>query len=508
MDLAIHNDILWQGCVLAERRLRNQNPIGDPRLFFPYLVRGSWMNDTNQVSPLLDLNTRVDVDANQRVLFHGLWKLSLEDLFVRISSFADGGVLMPHAPKIMAGDQNVEGFGVYEPLDHLDVLKDIPPNEHDASWTTPVRGGRARTVHNAVMFHIPTRLTDSTVGKSKEVRLDLQRLSILGRGLHSVADFFAHSNYVELLLWSLVWRNALDPNLVDAFNFDNGSDDVGGLLFRCPLPVPGPVSGRNLRRAQLWYHDEPASTALTSAVFDMKDTTYSLLHIYAAHLKRADGEPQTDSMLDLAMAVFDVQGAALIKGAWKLFSAIGEVFRSVGQAARRKLAEGLYELANSQPDERVREAAQQAAGLVRTYDSKEAGEWAQAGRISYLERQLQLDMAQPLVDQTPRAPRLSHHSLIAKDHVNDEGGGVLRFKLACMLATEVTADLLEWHFSRTPAPDRFVQIRERVMIHPWRIVDSQGFDVAGLAARIHAIDGSARWQRLALLGPSVLGATP
>ena len=53
MDLPVHDEILWHACVKANAALGG-DAASDPRLAFPYLVRGSWMNDMNQVSPLLD----------------------------------------------------------------------------------------------------------------------------------------------------------------------------------------------------------------------------------------------------------------------------------------------------------------------------------------------------------------------------------------------------------------------------------------------------------------------
>src|SRR5688572_18217393 len=53
MDLPIHDAILWKACLVAKERL-GPDAIGDPRHFFPLLVRGSWVNDTNQVTVFTD----------------------------------------------------------------------------------------------------------------------------------------------------------------------------------------------------------------------------------------------------------------------------------------------------------------------------------------------------------------------------------------------------------------------------------------------------------------------
>src|SRR5262245_48979526 len=114
MDLPVHDEILWHACVLASRKLDGASRIGDPRLAFPFLVRGSWMNDTNQVSPLLDMTKSADLSLDHRALFKGLWKLNLEDQFAKARTKTDGFVLMGAQQQIMERDpENTDGFGVY-----------------------------------------------------------------------------------------------------------------------------------------------------------------------------------------------------------------------------------------------------------------------------------------------------------------------------------------------------------------------------------------------------------
>ncbi|RYZ09227.1 MAG: hypothetical protein EOO73_05560 [Myxococcales bacterium] len=500
MDLAVHDEILWHACVVASRRIGD--PQRDPRLAYPYLVKGSWMNDMNQASPLLDVAGNPNVGPEQATLFEGLWRLSLKDLFdERLRNLPDHQPLLQVAPAILASPQNVDGFGQYNPFDHLDVPIDRPADEYDAAWSSADRFGRASTAHFTVWRHVPNRLRHTSV---TDQRFTPFGLTSLGRALHTVADFFAHSNYVELLLWSLAWRKELDPALVDAFNYDDGSNDLGGALFRCPLPAPGPRAGNALRNAVLWYGNSPEETPLVSALFDSRDTVYSLLHIYTSHLMRTDGKPQTEAALELGMAVFDIQGAQLIKGAWEILEAVQGTFRLIGQAARGMLAAGIRAAAVGKAPQ-VHDLMQLSADLVQRYDSKEANEWARAGRLSFLARELQLHMAKPMGTQSAAGMLLPHHSLIAKDHVGHEAGGQLRFKLACLLATEVSAKLLAWHFAAAaPKLDDYHAIARQSLVHPWRLLQAAGNGSRDIGSRVRQADGSARWQRLALDGLQVL----
>jgi hypothetical protein len=491
MDLPIHDDILWLACVKASKRLK-PGSLRDPRALYPYLVRGSWMNDMNQVSPLLDKLGKDDIGPQQSRLFQGLWRLELNDLMhERAAKLKHNEPLIANAAGILAAPQNVDGFGRYNPFDHLDVTIDVPNDEYDGAFAKPERFGRAVTANATVRSHVVTRLRDSSL---VDDRFSPERITVFGRALHTIADFFAHSNYVELLLWSLAWRGRLDPNLVATFNLDDGSTDASELIFRCPLPANAPRAADALRNAVMWYGASPDTTPLVSALFDKKDTLFSLLHIYAAHLKRADGKDQTDDALDIAMSVFDIQGATLIKGAYEVLSAVEGAFRSIGRLARSELAKGLRSAAEGR-DPETQEMMNLTADLVNKFDLQKANDWARAGKLQFLARDLQLQMAEGLANQHIGQPRLPHHALLAKDHANEEAGGALRFKLACLLATEVTARVIDWHFDPTkPALDDYKLLASTVLIHPWQLLTGAPNRDQVIAQRVQQANTFSAWQ--------------
>jgi hypothetical protein len=308
-------------------------------------------------------------------------------------------------------------------------------------------------------------------------------------------------------LWSLAWRGQLSPTLISAFNRDNQSNDKSRDLLRCPLPPKGPRDPKLLRNAVLWYGDSPEETPFVSSIFDNShDTVFSLLHIYAAHLRRTDGKPQTEPMLDIAMAIFDIQGAPLIKAGWAILEGIGNVFDAIGRGARGVLASGLETAAAKASDPKVSDVMHTTAGLVRKYDSQKANDWAKAGRLSYLARELQFQMVDQLAGQTSAIKLLPHHSLLAKDHVENEASGQLRFKLACMLATEVSAQLVQRHFaSATPNVADYKQMADQVLIHPWQLLDKIPNLDKTLGELMRDIDGSDLWQDQTIGGVEVLG---
>lgn len=507
MDLSIHDEILWYACVKASRRLAvagKLTPARDPRAHFPWLVRGSWMNDMNQVTPLIDFAQNPNIGPQQNTLFHGLWKANVSELLqTRAQTYAENGPLLQAAPAILASKKhNIDGFGKYSRFDHLDITDVAPAKEYDDAFSS-ARNGRARTADFTVTSHVRTRLTGSLLDDD---RLEPRSLTSLGRGLHTVADVFAHSNYVELLLWSLAWRGQLSANFVRAFNFDDGSNDASSALLRCPLPSKGPRDPKLLRNAVLWYGDSPEETPFVSALFDRNDTIFSLLHIYAAHLRRTDGKPQTGPMLDIAMAIFDIQGAPLIKAGWAVLEGIGNFFDAIGQGARNLLAGGLDGAAERAKDSTMRDMMHSTAFLVRHYDSKKAEDWAQAGKLNFLARELQLQMLEELKEQTSGKMLLPHHTLLAKDHVEHEAAGQIRFKLACLLATELSTQLIERHFApEQPKLEDYDQMASSVLIHPWHMLENTPNLDETVATLVQEAGGIERWQDQSLNGLDILG---
>jgi hypothetical protein len=270
------------------------------------------------------------------------------------------------------------------------------------------------------------------------------------------------------------------------------------------LPAKGPRDRQTLNNAVMWYGASPEETPLVSALFDTNDTIFSLLHIYSAHLVRTDGKPQTEPALDLAMAIFDIQGAPLIKGAWEVLDAVEGAFRAIGRAARNLLASGIEAVAEGK-DSVTRDLMQTSAHLVRSYSSKEADEWAKAGRLDFLSRQLELQMLDELRGQTTSEMLLPHHSLLAKDHVGDQAGGRLRFKLACLLATDLTTKLIEWHFQPgVPSLDDYRVFTRTVMLHPAQLLQAVGNGDKVIAERVRDASMDARWQDQSLNGLRVL----
>jgi len=484
MDLPIHDQILWYACKEAERRL-GANAIASPTACYPYLVCGSWMNDMNQSSIFTEFisGTTKDVDnsfaASAAIdgAFKVLWIQQLDAMLERMKNGSPGAAAAADAfmktfPDALEIDSTATAsFGKYCRYDHLDVLENTAESEN-AKWN-----GASQFVSGTIQetfSYVKYSLLHSTLHNEPDKRISRDHVIALGRTLHTCADFYAHSNYVELLLWGQAFGGRLKQNIIDEFN-----DRSRFPLYRekiypfCPLPTKqddlqallSVADDDNFYRV-LWYGGTPDLTPLSSCRFLFTDTAYSLLMMYATHLERISVTALDNDGLDLAMAVFNVPGKDVIGRFYKVYREVAGVLQTIGKMAREFLADRLLAMGTT-ADPTTKGMLEATASIVRSYDSAEAGEWARAGRLKYVAYTLLKDMAAPLAKQDAAVPILPHHSLLCKDYPPGFVSDLLRYRLACLFATEVTTEILMMHFSKTtPEEHAYWDIAHRYFIHP------------------------------------------
>ncbi len=498
MDLPVHNQILWHACLLAKERLGG-DAIADPLHFFPLMVRGSWYNDTNQVTPFTDLlapapNAALDpyrqgaLGDVPKQFFHTYWGGESKRLLARLEGY-DANIAKAakvHCDKLTGADD----FGKYSPFDHMDViLEEDAVREYDPARIEKSR--IAKTVTES-LDSATTRLSaSSTRPATLENRTAPGSCSALGRALHTIADFFAHTNYVELLLWEVAEQGSLplpirnllncnagklpyEPSFFDAHPHDGPKPEgLDRIFLYSPVTPLNAVDGEGLLVPAFWMNDTPAKTPLASCVFDKQDTAFSMLSLYARYLEAEKESKTLDEHLDFLFSIIDVSGMPISPGVVRFFAQriddVRAFFNFIGQKAREALAGWLEsEGAHSKV---YGDAYKLGADLVRKYDSAEASDWAQAGRLRFLAHSVHDGMGRGLarkLAQDPKTARLPHHTLLSKDHPSSRPDEYLRFALACTLATEVSARVLMWHFTSKAEPTRnsWYEIRDAFLIHP------------------------------------------
>lgn len=129
------------------------------------------------------------------------------------------------SPAITPG--NAAEIGAYYPLDHFDVADQYIVKEKEQVLDDreelelkdhEKRGFMTTTAHEALEYAKQDWLKkafdttqDADRATTCQKRLtDFQALKLLGHGLHTLQDFYAHSNYSDLLLICMAEKNALD----------------------------------------------------------------------------------------------------------------------------------------------------------------------------------------------------------------------------------------------------------------------------------------------------------
>lgn len=509
MDLTVHNQILWHACVEAMCRLKQRGELSlenDPTVYFPYLVGGSWITDMNQSTLFTDMIPKArnkdgnfDLDKNISNFFEFLWAEALLDLKGEMKAgpyFSEKA--LKHFNNASDSSFSLRVLGAYSRFDHFDVLEDDVSLEHcvrdDQDNLTEYQV--SMTIEEAMKQLEKIYLLTSSLGKDMQTRTSWRRLIFLGKALHCAADFYAHSNYIELLLWSLAYKDDKSPShSTDWGVLDNYNEkemflhDEGDDFLYCPFPrTLKEVEGLDKVGTILWYGPGPRHTPLTTCLFDTKDTAFSLLSMYASQLEIIDDDMIDLDRFDRALSVFIPPSAKYLRTLANLGAEASNTLTGYGLKVREFLAEELLSLANKHGGKN--RMAQGLVGslstLIDDYRSGEAKDWAKAGRLNYVANIFQKDIAEKFFDQKTDRPQLPHHTLLCKDKMPDSSKDKLRFRLACVFAVEATTELLLMHFSKqVPDKKSFRGIRDRFFIHPSSQLSQEIIDSGILKTLIH-----------------------
>lgn len=503
MEVRVHDRILWHACELAVRR--TPNLVDDPRKYFPLMARGSWLQDYCQATIFFDIIRKsVDsaggaildrqkarlaetkLDANMRTLLNELWRKDARGLLATMKDeWHASGALIAEAQKKLELAMHIDGLGAYVKSDHWDVLDQRPEFAQEEERFFRKEGatfGRSKCIDDvADAMKYPLRgALDPLNGDT----FTWSPMTEFGKALHIMADFFAHTNYVELLLWSLANDGYLSKAAVDGFNTVPSIPPGGLSKCLCPLPPKGEVERRTQSNTMFFYRETPAETPLVSTLFVLDDTAYTLLMRFADHLKRMERdmteeefEKELDEQMDLVMALFNMGQSPVTSAAMGLYKGAKVVLRDVGKAVRTFLADNLQRRAKDPHNAEHRDKLELAARLMKRLDAAEAAKWAKSGEYTYVAYSIERELAKKLdFGSTPLGARrfcLPHHTLLRKDENKYAIGGVpdaptlVRYRLACLLAVNATARLIEWRFAATrPERSDALRIRDEVVRHP------------------------------------------
>jgi hypothetical protein len=142
------------------------------------------------------------------------------------------------------------------------------------------------------------------------------------------------------------------------------------------------------------------------------------------------------------------------------------------------------------PKPEQKEAIEDLENLAVIANSTLASDYARVGRLMYLEHVIDEKLRREVLAAT--GPKLPHHALMNKDTDVANPETRLAYKLACCLATDVTADVLSLYFSGATADD-VVPVLRRYYRHPSQLLDVAAFR-GSLGQAVESMYGLRWWQ--------------
>lgn len=535
MDLSVHKLILRLALERTKASPKAKRfPVGKralvDRLFYPMWL-GNWASDMNQASAFFDVLETKYRDPYQRWKNDGSydfpaviaqnrdrWEMLYATLWdkEREATAADPtyrGIACPDGIDI--ADANI--IGGYYPLDHFDVAdREVPrcPScqqamelgytaSGEAAWRcgsphpdvpvaregacqwipapdsaeyTGAKNQLSWTVDRAVFEHcLYGPINRSLVGD----RLSPDNLRSLGKALHILQDFFAHSNFAELMLLS---AKKLPKELTQALR----------------IAQPGSFSS--------FIRDvAPAEMTVVTGRFDQVDTVASILGIYRKGLVPswdagepggggAPGRPR-DLMFEVLFGTFSNEPFAReALRAVKVASGVSDFFSAVGDWVTKGAIAFFGGVAKLLADAEAQEQITKVQGLLEAATDTQARDYATAGRIQYVEQVIERYLRNRLeADRAKLGPRiLPHHTLLAKDRDMVQPECRLVFKLACLLATDLTAEVLELYLTDGSREEIEAVLRRRIR-HPAEMLREEPHTRAALQRLVPRIYGDRWW---------------
>jgi hypothetical protein len=486
MDIPVHNQILWRGCVDAARIMNktSDDPKG-PIVQYPSLVRGSWCNDMNQASEVFKYLGNDGIEQFPEIFFHELWDADREQLFEDVAKHHGSVVSQAMTKAFDPNATHLYDVGKYNAAEHLDA--------DPKSDTAMVQQGHGatRNVEDGIYKSAAGRL-HTVFHRPLASRFDSINLSFLGRALHTVQDYFSHTNQVELMLWHLASQNEdelkLPQTLIASFNAPMAFlDPTHRNHKRTVLRGFGSTDWKKEDRIFFAYRNTVEATPVTSGVFEMMDTVWSMLSVYERHLLgQTTGAYDRDRMMSLVFSLVEFPRKDLVRFLTKTTLNFKELIDKIGRAVRGVA----YDVAIDQLVKRFPEredALKDAGALLKSYDGKDASDWATAGRLGYLKNSIEEKLLDRYTGYDPTKPTipLPNHTLINKDYQPHNANDMLRFDLACWMASRVTRDLLVAYFSGADYAAA-VSVLERWLIHPTRYAKADLEPVAKTISNLHA----------------------
>ncbi|MCI5142890.1 MAG: hypothetical protein D3909_14410, partial [Candidatus Electrothrix sp. ATG1] len=319
---------------------------------------------------------------------------------------------------------------------------------------------------------------------------DHQALKNLGHGLHILQDFYAHSNYSDLLLICMAEKKLLDDYWNRRIHYLIAETGVGTFnAFVLCKEQPHDKYGKGEK------------TPLVTGRFDPIDTVHTLLHLSIANIYSHDHEEGHDEvgkeegLYRILFGTFsDIDIARKIKEPLEAYRAFADQIDEIQAAVSRFFMNYLV-------DPIIEEILQEKEQLVDAYillkdaaldNEHTLRDFRKAGELLFHQLTIEKHLRNKItVAEQEGRIILPHHALLAKDHDKTNDAVKISYKLSCALAAEVTTEVLSKYFQGASFSE-LEPLLERRYMHPQFHME-QCVQTGSLNRAIRALSGKWFW---------------
>ncbi|MCI5138402.1 MAG: hypothetical protein D3922_08290, partial [Candidatus Electrothrix sp. AR1] len=388
-------------------------------------------------------------------------------------------------------------------LDNREELE-LKGHEERGFMTTTVKESLAYAVEDWVKKAFDaTQDADSAVTRQNRLS-DYQAIKILGHGIHTLQDFYAHSNYSDLLLICMAEKKLL----ADYWNrriHHLVTKTEGGTFNAFMLYKEHPDD----------KHGKGEKTPVVTGRFDTIDTVHTLLHLSREGIHSHDNEAghddkeKKDRIFRLLFGTFsEIDVVQKMKGTIESYRALAEHIDEI----QEKIADFFMDYL---VDPAVKTILREKEHLIDTYlllknatvdNQHSINNYRKAGELLFHQHTIENHLRKKNTEAEKEGKLiLPHHALLAKDHDKNNDAVKLSYKLSCALASEATSEILVKYFQGANFSE-LEPLLARRYVHPQFHIE-QCTETGSLNKAIQALNG--KWFSYASQNPengqSILG---
>ena len=383
------------------------------------------------------------------------------------------------APAVLPG--RAEEIGAYYPLDHFDVTdqyvvkenKQVLDNREELELKDhEERGFMTVTAQEALAYALrdwvkkafdATQDADRTTTRQNRLT-DYQALKLLGHGLHTLQDFYAHSNYSDLLLICMAEKKLLADywnRRIQHLVTETGVGTFNAFVLCKEHPED--------------EHGKGEKTPVVTGRFDTIDTMHTLLHLSIENIHSHDDEAartdeeKRDGLYRILFGTFsDIDIVRKIKKPIEIYRDFAEYIDVVQEKTADFFMEYLV-------DPAIKNILQEKEHLIDTYlllkdatlnNKNIISNYRKAGELLFHQHTIEDHLRKEITAAEQEGEIiLPHHALLAKDHDKTNDAVKLSYKISCALAAEATTEVLVKYFQGASFSE-LEPLLERRYAHP------------------------------------------